>query len=64
MGELSIIAREVVLLSKSLLPLPEKRHGLQDKKERYRKRYLDLAMNHLVDEWFFNQVNFLPLFNS
>ncbi len=44
-GELSVIAKEVVLLSKSLLPLPEKWHGLQDKEERYRKRYLDLVMN-------------------
>ena len=44
-GELSVVAREVVLLSKSLLPLPEKWHGLQDKEERYRKRYLDLVMN-------------------
>lgn len=51
-GELSIIAREIVLLSKSLLPLPEKWHGLQDKEERYRKRYLDLIMNPEVKEVF------------
>jgi len=44
-GELSVLANKVTLLSKSILPLPEKWHGLQDKEERYRKRYLDLIMN-------------------
>ncbi len=51
-GELSVVAQEVVLLSKSLLPLPEKWHGLQDKEERYRKRYLDLVMNPGVKKVF------------
>ena len=45
MGEISIHADEITLLSKSLLPLPEKWHGLKDKEERYRKRYLDLIAN-------------------
>ncbi|MGN0650602.1 MAG: lysine--tRNA ligase [Oscillospiraceae bacterium] len=45
MGEISIHAQEITLLSKSLLPLPEKWHGLKDKEERYRKRYLDLIAN-------------------
>jgi lysyl-tRNA synthetase, class II len=49
-GELSVLAKKVTLLSKSLLPLPEKWHGLQDKEERYRKRYLDLIMNPEVRE--------------
>ena len=44
-GELSILVKKVHLLSKSILPLPEKWHGLTDKEERYRKRYLDLIMN-------------------
>jgi len=44
-GELSVLAKKVEILSKSILPLPEKWHGLQDKEERYRKRYLDLIMN-------------------
>ncbi len=44
-GELSVIVEKVELLSKSILPLPEKWHGLTDKEERYRKRYIDLAMN-------------------
>lgn len=45
MGEISIHAEKITLLSKSLLPLPEKWHGLKDKEERYRKRYLDLIAN-------------------
>ena len=45
MGEISVHAKEITLLSKSLLPLPEKWHGLKDKEERYRKRYLDLIAN-------------------
>lgn len=45
MGEISIHAEEITLLSKSLLPMPEKWHGLKDKEERYRKRYLDLIAN-------------------
>src|SRR3989338_4024056 len=44
-GEHSILVKNLVLLTKSLLPLPDKWHGLQDKEERYRKRYLDLIMN-------------------
>ena len=44
-GELSVLAKDITILSKSILPLPEKWHGLQDKEERYRKRYLDLIMN-------------------
>lgn len=44
-GELSVRAKEVQLLTKSLLPLPEKYHGLTDVEMRYRQRYLDLIMN-------------------
>lgn len=44
-GELSIQAKEFTLLSKSLRPLPDKYHGLQDIEIRYRKRYLDLITN-------------------
>ena len=44
-GEISVRVKEVTLLSKSLLPLPEKFHGLQDKEIRYRQRYVDLIMN-------------------
>ncbi len=44
-GELSVDARELRLLSKSLRPLPEKYHGLTDIERRYRQRYVDLIMN-------------------
>jgi lysyl-tRNA synthetase class 2 len=44
-GELSVQAREVILLSKALLPPPEKWHGLSDVEVRYRQRYLDLIAN-------------------
>jgi lysyl-tRNA synthetase class 2 len=44
-GEMSVRAENIVLLSKSLLPLPEKFHGLQDRELRYRQRYVDLIMS-------------------
>jgi len=44
-GEMSVRAKEITLLSKSLLPLPEKFHGLTDKETRYRQRYVDLIVN-------------------
>lgn len=45
MGETSVHAQSLTLLSKSLYPLPEKFHGLQDTDTRYRQRYVDLIMN-------------------
>jgi len=51
-GEVSVLVKSLVVLSKALLPLPEKFHGIQDKEERYRKRYLDLIMNPEVKEVF------------
>jgi len=51
-GEVSVHARELVLLSKSLRPLPEKFHGLKDPELRYRQRYVDLFMNDKVRETF------------
>lgn len=44
-GELTVNVKEFTMLSKSLLPLPEKYHGLTDIEQRYRQRYLDLIMN-------------------
>src|SRR3989339_1742966 len=44
-GEQSVLINSWIMASKSLLPLPEKWHGLQDVEERYRKRYLDFVMN-------------------
>lgn len=51
-GEISVHAKKITLLSKSLLPLPEKFHGLQDTDTRYRRRYLDLIVNPEVKETF------------
>ncbi len=51
-GEISVHAQELRLLSKSLLPLPEKFHGLTDTDTRYRKRYLDMIMNPDVKDTF------------
>src|SRR3989304_4439628 len=48
----SILVKKINLLTKSLLPLPSQWHGLQDKEERYRKRYLDLIMNPGIKEVF------------
>jgi lysyl-tRNA synthetase, class II len=51
-GEISVKASEMTLLSKSLIPLPEKFHGLKDQDLRYRQRYLDLIVNPEVKEAF------------
>ena len=51
-GEITVHAKEVTLLSKSLYPLPEKFHGLTDTDQRYRQRYLDLIMNEDSKEVF------------
>ena len=52
MGEISVKAKSVTLLSKSLQVLPEKWHGLRDQELRYRQRYLDLIVNPDVRETF------------
>ncbi len=51
-GEMSVRVKNVTLLSKSLLPLPEKFHGLQDRETRYRQRYVDLIVNPEVKRAF------------
>ena len=51
-GEISVHAHVITLLSKSLLPLPEKWHGLKDTETRYRQRYLDLMVNPEVKDVF------------
>lgn len=51
-GEISVHAKSIQLLSKSLLPLPEKWHGLKDQDARYRQRYLDLIVNPDVKDTF------------
>ncbi|AXH09177.1 lysine--tRNA ligase [Malaciobacter halophilus] len=51
-GELSLHVHELIILTKSISPLPEKYHGIQDKELRYRQRYLDLIMNSQVRKTF------------
>jgi lysyl-tRNA synthetase class 2 len=51
-GELSVRCRELRLLTKSLRPMPDKFHGLEDKEQRYRQRYVDLMMNEPVRQTF------------
>ncbi len=52
MGEISVHVTEIALLAKSLLPLPEKFHGLTDRETRYRQRYVDLIVNPEVKDVF------------
>lgn len=54
-GEISIHVKEITLLSKSFLPLPEKFHGLKDTDTRYRQRYLDLISSPEVKDTFINR---------
>ena len=54
-GEISVLIKDMTLLSKSLLPLPEKFHGLSDTDVRYRQRYVDLIMNEDVKKTFVNR---------
>ncbi len=60
-GELSLHLSEIRLLAKSLLPLPEKFHGLTDVETRYRQRYLDLIVNPEVREVFFKRSRIINL---
>ncbi len=56
--ETSILVKEIILLTKSILPLPEKWHGLQNEEEKLRKRYLDILMNNEVKEMFIKKAKF------
>ena len=60
-GELSLHASEIRLLTKSLLPLPEKFHGLTDVETRYRQRYVDLIVNPEVREVFIKRSRVINL---
>ncbi len=57
-GEISILVDNLVLLSKSIFPLPDKRKGLQDEEEKLRKRYLDILMNPEIKEMFEKKAKF------
>ena len=59
MGEISVRTKSIVLLSKSLLPLPEKYHGLTDKELRFRQRYVDLMVNPEVKRNFIIRSQFI-----
>lgn len=63
-GELSLAPRSIVLLSKSMRPLPEKFHGLTDREIRYRQRYLDMIMNPEVREVFRKRSRIVSLIRS
>ena len=58
-GEISVRAKQVTLLAKSLLPLPEKYHGLTDKETRFRQRYVDLMVNPEVKRNFVIRSQFI-----
>lgn len=60
-NELTIEAQKLILLSKSIRPLPEKWHGLTDVETRYRQRYLDLIANPKVKETFYKRSRIIKL---
>ena len=57
-GEISILVQELIILTKSILPLPDKHAGLKNEEERLRKRYLDVIMNPEVKEMFIKKQKF------
>ncbi len=63
-GEISVHAKSATLLAKSLLPLPEKFHGLTNLEQRYRQRYVDLIVNPEVKDTFIKRSRILSLIRS
>ncbi|MBQ8380795.1 MAG: lysine--tRNA ligase [Clostridia bacterium] len=63
-GEISVHAKSATLLAKSLLPLPEKFHGLTNLEQRYRQRYVDLIANPEVKDTFYKRSKILSLIRS
>nr|MBQ8891052.1 lysine--tRNA ligase [Clostridia bacterium] len=63
-GEISVHATSITLLAKSLLPLPEKFHGLTNLEQRYRQRYVDLIVNPEVKDTFVKRSRILSLIRS
>ncbi len=63
-GEISVRVHEATLLSKSLLPLPEKFHGLTDKEIRFRQRYVDLMVNPEVKQNFVIRSKFIKFLRN
>ncbi|MFH1607678.1 MAG: lysine--tRNA ligase [archaeon] len=60
-GEISILVKKIEILSKSILPLPEKFHGLKGEEEKLRKRYLDMTMNSDVRDVFVKRAKILEI---
>lgn len=63
-GEPSLLAERLVLLTKSLRPLPDKWHGLKDLESRYRQRYVDLIMNPEIRQLFIKRSQFVQSFRE
>ncbi len=63
-GEISVHAKSATLLAKSLLPLPEKFHGLTNLEQRYRQRYVDLIVNPEVKDTFIKRSKILSIIRS
>lgn len=63
-GEISVLVSKLTLLSKSLMPLPEKFHGVTDTDTRYRQRYVDLIMNDDVKKTFINRSKIIAAIRS
>ena len=63
-GELTLAVTDFILLTKSLLPLPEKFHGLTDVETRYRQRYVDLIVNPEAREIFYQAVPIINLIRA
>ena len=63
-GEISIRTKSIILLSKALLPLPDKFHGLTDKEVRFRQRYVDLMVNPEVKRNFVIRSKFIKFMRS
>ena len=63
-GEISIRTKSIILLSKALLPLPDKFHGLTDKEVRFRQRYVDLMVNPEVKQNFIIRSKFIKFMRS
>jgi lysyl-tRNA synthetase class 2 len=63
-GELSVAATEIIMLTKSIRPLPDKFKGLSDVEQRYRMRYVDLVMNDEVREVFYKRTRIVSAIRS
>ncbi|HDS17123.1 MAG TPA: lysine--tRNA ligase [Proteobacteria bacterium] len=63
-GEITVMAAEIKLLTKSLRPLPEKWHGLKDIETRYRQRYVDLIVNREVRETFITRTRIIDFIRA